>query len=103
MDTATSNTSTVPSRILLVSHRNTYEHEVWRGVSLELERIIQEVDEVDLLTLERGKWFEQRKNNAMRVGRWSRVVLNPGLRSVRLNKDYDLMFVICEKPSELLN
>ena len=99
----TENRSPAPARILLFSHRNIYEPEVWRSGSRDFEAIIQEVDEVDLLAPGRGRWFEQRKNNAMRVGKYSHFILNPGIQRARLGKYYDLMFVVCEKPSDLLN
>src|SRR5574341_1678176 len=103
MEQTTDSGARTPARILLFSLRNMYEPEVWRSGSREFEAIIQETDEVDVLAPGRGRWFEQRNNNAMRVGKYSRLILNPGVRRVRLNKYYDLMFVICEKPSELLN
>jgi hypothetical protein len=95
--------SAASARILLVSHRNVCKSTVWRGGSREFERIIEDVDEVDILAPGRGKWFKQRQANASRVGKYSRLILNPGVQPTRLNKYYDLMFVICERPSELLN
>lgn len=97
------NTIFEPARTLLVSHRNLYEPEVWRAGYRELEGIIAEVDAVDLLAPGRGRWFHQRRSNALRVGKYSSLVLNPGVEKVRLKKYYDLLFVVCEKPSELLN
>jgi len=92
-----------PARILLFSQRNIYKPDVWRAGSREFEAIIQEVDEVDVLAPGRGRWFEQRRNYAQRVWKYSHFILNPGIQRTRLNKYYDLMFVICEGPLEVLH
>lgn len=92
-----------PARILLYSHRNICEPEVWRGAYREFEDIIQEVDAVDLIAPGRASWFRQRKNHALRVGKFSSITVNPGVQRASVKRQYDLMFVICEKPSELLN
>lgn len=90
-------------RILLCSHRNIYEQEVWRAAYREFEAVIQAVDTVDLIAPGRARWFHARRNNALRIGKCSQLVLNPGVHPVSLDRQYDLMFVVCEKPSELLN
>lgn len=91
------------ARVLLFSHRNLYDQEVWRAGYREFEQIIQEVDSVELLAPERASWFDFRKRNALRIGKYSPLILNPGVKPIRLSRYYDLLFVICEKPSELLN
>lgn len=92
-----------PRRILLYSHRNIYEQEVWRAAYREFEAVIQAIDSVDLIAPGRARWFHARRNNALRIGKGSQLILNPGVKSVSLSRQYDLMFVVCEKPSELLN
>jgi hypothetical protein len=92
-----------PARVLLFSHRNLYEPEVWRAGYREAEAIIEETDAVDLLAPGRGRWFPHRRDNAMRLGKYVPLVVNPGVQKVRLKRYYDLLFVVCEKPSELLN
>jgi hypothetical protein len=91
------------ARTLLFSHRNLYEPEAWRAGYRELETVIAEVDAVDVVAPRRGKWYRQRKRNALRVGKYTPIVLNPGVEKVSLKKDYDLLFSVCEKPSDLLN
>lgn len=91
------------ARILVLSHRNLYEPEVWRGSYRELESVIAEVDAVDVVAPKQGKWHRQRKRNAQRIGRYTPIGLNPGVETVSLEKDYALFFTVCEKPSELLN
>ncbi len=90
------------ARILLLSHRNLYEQEAWRGTCRELEEVIAEVDAVDVMAPRQGKWHHQRKRNAQRIGKYTRIGLNPGAEKLSLKKDYDLLFTVCEKPSELL-
>jgi len=91
------------NRVLLFSQRNLYEPEVWRCPFNEFEKIVQKVDMVDLVAPKPTKWYQQRRNNAMRVGKYSSIALNPGIPKTKLEKDYDLFFAVCEKPSELLN
>ena len=70
-----------PSRVLLFSQRNIYEVEVWRSAIREFEEIVGEIDSVDVLAPHPLKWFTQRKRIALRVGRDSRIVLNPGVQT----------------------
>jgi hypothetical protein len=90
-------------RVLMYSHRNIYEPEVWRSSCYEFEEIIRQIDSVEILAPRPGRWFHQRRNNAMRVGKYSSIILNPGIPIINLDKYYDLFFAICERPSELLN
>ncbi len=103
MDHLTNERAIREARVLLLSHRNLYEPEVWRGPCRELEEVIAEVDAVDVVAPRQGKWHRQRKRNAQRIGRYTPIGLNPGIEKVSLEKDYALFFTVCEKPSELLN
>jgi hypothetical protein len=91
------------ARVLLFSHRNLYEPEVWRAGYRELESVIEEVDNVDVVAPRRAKWHYQRKRNALRFGKYTSLVLNPGVKNLRLKQEYDLLFIVCEKPSDLLS
>lgn len=91
------------ARILLLSHRNLYEPTAWRGPCRELEAVITEVDAVDVIVPRKGQWYRQRNLNAQRIGKYTPIRLNPGVQTVRLKKDYDLFFTVCEKTSELQN
>lgn len=95
----TSNTA----RILMFSQRNIYEPEVWRCSFYEFEEILHKIDSVKILAPRPKKWFYQRKSNAMRIGKYSSIILNPGIPKIKLDRQYDLFFAVCEKPSELLN
>ena len=90
-------------RVLLFSQRNIYEPEVWRGAVYELEEILRQIDRVEVISPRPEKWFKQRRSNAQRIGKYTGIILNPGIRKTRLNKYYDLFFAVCEKPTELLN
>lgn len=90
-------------RVLLFSERNIYEQEVWRCSLHEFERILQEIDSVELLAPKPRKWYKQGKRAALRLGEYVKLPLNPGIPTTKLNREYDLFFAICEKPSELLH
>jgi hypothetical protein len=93
----------VTPRVLLFSQRNIYEIEVWRASLREFEDIIVDLDAVDVLAPAPGRWHHHRKRLALGVGRDWPLVLNPGIPRLRLDRDYDLFFAVCEKTSELLN
>ena len=103
MDQLTAERDINDARILLLSHRNLYEQEAWRGACREFEEVIAEVDTVDVIAPKPTKWYRQRKRNAQRVGKYTTIGLNPGAEKVSLKKDYALLFTVCEKPSELLH
>jgi hypothetical protein len=85
----------------------------WRGFAqeafrygwYEAEDIISNSDDVDLIHVEPGKWFHF-------IWEWHRRLLwrdvsrrlayvNPGLRTIRLTKQYDLLFFHCQSWWEL--
>ena len=90
-------------RVLMFSQKNLYMPEVWRCSFDEFERILQQVESVDLVAPKPGKNFEARRRYAQRVGKYTSVALNPGIRKVNLEREYDLFLAVCEKPFELLN
>jgi hypothetical protein len=90
-------------RVLLFSQRNLCEVEVWRAGSREFEETIREVDAVQLVAPERGRWFAARSRLSQGVGKRCRIVLNPGVPPVRVSGEYDVFFAICDKPSEVLH
>lgn len=90
-------------RVLMFSERNIYEQEVWRCSFNEFEGILQEIDSIDLVAPKPQKWYRNGKRLASRLGEVFKTPLNPGVSSVKLNRDYDVFLAICEKPSELMN
>lgn len=91
------------ARVLLYSQRNIYEPEVWRSTFHEFERLLQQIESIDTLAPRPGKWFDFRRNNAQRVGKYTSMALNPGIPKISLEQDYDVFLAVIEKPSELLN
>ena len=90
-------------RVLLFSERNIYEQVVWRCPFYEFERIVQEIDSVDLLAPKPRKWYRHGKRLASRLGEHFKTPLNPGIPRTKLDRYYDVFLAICEKPSELMN
>lgn len=90
-------------RVLLFSGRNIFEREVWRCSFQEFERIVQEIDAVELVAPVPHRWYAQGKRAALRIGQHLKLPFNPGIPSIELDRDYDLFFAVVEKPSELLH
>ncbi|MFY9560029.1 MAG: glycosyltransferase [Terriglobales bacterium] len=90
-------------RILLFSHRNIVEQLVWRCPFREFEKIIQEVDSVDLVAPSARTWYGNGKRAALRLGELANIPINPGVSKVNLDRDYDMFFTICDGASDLLH
>ena len=61
------------------------------------------LDAVDVIAPHPRSWYQTGKRIALRAGNHIATPLNPGIREVPLDREYDLFFTVCEKPSELLN
>jgi hypothetical protein len=92
-----------PPRVLVFSGRNIYEQEVWRCAIREFERILPEIDAVDIAAPAPRPWYRNGKRLALRLGEHFRPSFNPGITPVKLEKEYDLLFTVIEKPSGLLH
>src|SRR5208283_2455786 len=90
-------------RILLFSQRNIFEPLVWRCHFQEFERIIQEVDSVELVAPGAKTWYPNGKRVALRLGEFVNIPLNPGVSSFNLGRDYDMFFTVCFGASDLLH
>ena len=91
------------SRVLLFSNRNIYEPLVWRCPFQEFERILQQVDSVDVLAPKPTNWYPNGRRVAMRLGEFVNVPLNPGLPEITIDRDYDLFITVPERVGELLH
>lgn len=91
------------ARILLFSQRNIYEREVWRCSWHDFERILQEIDSVEVLAPNPKKWYREGKRFALKLGEHVRLPLNPGVPTINVDREYDMFLTICEKASELLH
>lgn len=90
-------------RVLLFSNRNIYDHLVWRCPFREFERILQEVDSVDLLAPEPTPWYSNGRRAAMRLGEFVSLPINPGIPTIKIEREYDIFITVCERVSELLH
>jgi hypothetical protein len=89
-------------RVLLISQRNLCRDVLFRCPHYEFEDIICEIDSVDLVAPEAGKWFDQRYAVAKRLAWHTPVMLNPGLVNIKIDNSYDLLFAVCGSPVDLL-
>jgi hypothetical protein len=76
-----------------------FARKVYQGGFLEAEDVLVATDDVDLIPLEPAGGFEFKERITRRllyhdVSR-KLTFLNPGLRPVRLNKDYDVLLLVC--------
>lgn len=91
-----------PARVLMFSQRNIYKDRHFMASLYEFEDIICSTDSVEMIAPHRLKWFKTGKRIALKIGEKCRVALNPGIATMKLGKDYDLFFAVCQFPSELL-
>jgi hypothetical protein len=94
------------SRVLMNTSR-AFSRAAFRGSLSEFQDVVAEVDDVDVIELEARPGFSAReawlrrfisKDVSNRL-----AYLNPGLREVRVEKDYDLFFVVCHLWWDLLH
>jgi hypothetical protein len=94
------------ARVCIVSLRGINKHAAWCS-NYEFEDVIKSVDDVDLLRFEPGWAYEARQWIARRLI-WKpgiRLVtpfLNPGIKKVVLEKEYDLFVFVCMNPADLI-
>src|SRR5690348_7821512 len=103
MNRHSSNWKNGQPRILLFSHGNIYEKLVWRCASREFQRIIEEIDAVEVIAPRANSWYRNGKRFALRLGEFVSVPVNPGVSEVTVDRDYDLFFTMCDGPSDLLH
>jgi hypothetical protein len=80
-------------------------HAAWCS-NYEFEDVIRSVDDVDVLELEPAPCFELRQHVARSVAWRSRyrafTGLNPGVKRVKLDRDYDVLVFVCMNVWDLL-
>ena len=90
------------SRICMLSQRQ-LERIVSCCGHFEFEDVICEIDDVDMFTPEPRRTFTFGLKVANQLARRASITsFNPGVKQVRLGKNYDLFFAIFEFPSDLL-
>jgi hypothetical protein len=92
------NSESIPARVLMPTWRK-FMPIAARGLPYEAQDVFASVDDVDLIALEPGSGFRWKQMWQRRL-LWRDVTrklayLNPGLKRVRLQKDYDLLVQIC--------
>jgi hypothetical protein len=98
-----SNEQPDPSRVLLFSNKNLYDHLVWRCPFREFERILEDIEAVDVLAPKPGKYYQQGRRVAMKLGEYAAIPMNPGVPETRIEREYDLLITVPERVSELLH
>lgn len=90
------------SRVCILSLRKVVKHVAWCG-DYEFEDLIFEVDDAQLLIPESYPWctFGRKLTNQI-ARRISIAFLNPGVRKIRCDGNYDLLFFMCQGPRDLL-
>jgi hypothetical protein len=81
------------------------ERMIARCVDYEFEDVICDIDDVDLLSPQRQRWYSF-QNRIVRALIWRNVspavALNPGLKKLQLKRAYDLFVFVCMNPWDLL-
>ncbi len=89
-------------RVLLFSQRNIFSNH-FRCANYEFEHVIREIDSVAVLAPQPNKLFQFGTRIAQRLARDLNIFLNPGIPKTELKESYDLFFVACTFPRDLLN
>jgi len=92
------NSEAIPARVLMPTWRK-FMPIAARGLPYEAQDVFAAVDDVDLVALEPGSGFRWKQMWQRRL-LWRDITkrlayLNPGLKRVRLQKDYDLLVQVC--------
>jgi hypothetical protein len=91
-------------RICLFTQR-AFHKKVARCINYEFEDIIGEIDNVDVLMPIAFWWFPGMEKVANQIGKKvskGYLPLNPGLKPVKIRKDYDLFFATAMFPRDLM-
>ena len=94
--------ATDESRICMFSQRQ-LGRIVSRCGHFEFEDVICEIEHVDMFTPEPRRSFKFGRKVANQLSRHASIIcFNPGVKQIRLDKNYDLFFAIFEFPMDLL-
>jgi hypothetical protein len=96
---------TSPPRVLMPTLRRINTHAAWCSL-YDFEDVIRAVDDVQLLELEQGAWFTPRHRLARSLA-WhghhpALTGMNPGLKPVVIDREYDLFVFVCMNVWDLL-
>jgi len=94
---------TTAPRICIFSQRHLHRL-VSRCPMYEFEDVICEIDDVEVLVPESNRSFPVCQKIANRLARHISIAsLNPGVRELRLDRNYELFVAMCQFPSDLLS
>jgi hypothetical protein len=90
----------------MVSLRGANKHAAWCS-NYEFEDVICDIDDVDLISLEPGVAYDARQWLVRRLVwkpglRHLTPLMNPGLRPIAIDRDYDLFVFVCMNPADLV-
>ena len=91
-------------RICLFTQRE-FRKIVARCINHEFEDIINEIDNVDVLMPKAFRWFTGMEKIANQIGKKvskGYLPINPGLKTVKIRKEYDLFFATAMFPRDLM-
>ena len=88
-------------RILVFSQRNNVGILPFRCAHFEFEDVVSQVDSVDLIAPQFDP-SSRRHSIAKQLAYHTPFVLNPGIQQTRIEQTYDLFFMICGNPTDLL-
>lgn len=90
-------------RICMFSQRSLHGL-VSRCPSYEFEDVLCEIDQIDLLTLEPSPSYRLRQKLSNQLARHASIAsLNPGIKKLCLENNYDLFLANCLLPTDLLS
>jgi hypothetical protein len=90
-----------PSRVLIFSQRNVTAKLPFRCPHFEFEDVISRIDSVDVVA-PRLNPSNARYKLAKKLAYHTSFALNPGMEQVPINGNYDVFFMICGDPTDLL-
>ena len=90
-------------RILMLSQRGISPSDIWRCPHYEFEDLICQFDAVDMLAPRPKQWFRLGTKIARRVARYYPIAWNPATPKIEASKNYDMLFMFCASPVDLLN
>jgi hypothetical protein len=90
--------ASVPPRICMPTWRN-FSKKAYRGGLYEAQDVLVEIDDVDLISLDMA-WAAKINERWLRLPLYhdifkKMIFANPGLKNVKLQRDYDIFLVVC--------
>jgi hypothetical protein len=89
-------------RILMVSQRNIAPSEVWRSPHYEFEDLVRQFDAVELAAPKPKRRFRSANKRSRELARRCPRGLYPGIPKTRVTGRYDMLFVFCSYPWDLV-